>query len=912
MLNSKEIREGFLKFFAERKHQIIPSDSLVPSADPTILFTTAGMVQFKNFFLGKSKLKYTRAASCQKCFRTTDIDKVGHTVRHLTFFEMLGNFSFGDYFKKEAIPWAWELLTSNLGLPKDKLYVSVYKEDDEAYQIWKKIVSVEKIYRLSEESNFWKMSDTGPCGPCSEIIYDLGKDKGCSKPNCNPGCDCDRWIEVWNLVFTQFDRDSEGGLNPLPQKNIDTGMGLERLVMVCQGVDSCFATDLFRPIIDYTDKLFNTEYGKRKTPACQSSGRKNAIMQKRNSAIRIIADHCRGISFLLADGVNPSNEGRGYVLRRIIRHALRQGKNLRSGVLTPFLYRINEKVIELMKDIYPELIAKKEHILTVTKLEEEKFLETLDTGTKILEELINNLNRQGKKIIPGREAFRLYDTYGFPLELTREIAQEKNLDIDYEGFSKASEESRLLASQSWQGGKKMPADAYLPLYKKFGNTIFRGYEFDEITSKVLTLMKNGQEVITSNVPEAKEGEEIEIILSETPFYAEAGGQVGDTGEIRSPLTVNRSPFIVEIKDTQKPVEGLIVHQGKIIKGSLKVGETVLAKVDKERRKAIKRNHTATHLLHRALRQVLGEQAVQSGSLVAPERLRFDFNYQKGLNENELMEIENIVNNAILENYSVLTSEITLTQAKDIGAMMLFGEKYGEKVQAVTVTNEGWNAPKDAFSIELCGGTHCRTTGEIGSFKILSETSIAAGVRRIEALTGKSAYEYVRNLKKKLEQIAEKLSSSEEDIITRIEKIFQTQEDSEKQILSLRTRLLNTQIEEIISQVEKVKEFKVISQYLEDLDMKDLANFADRLKEKLKSGIVVLASIKENKPFFVVSLTNEAIEKGLNAGIIAQEIGLLIGGKGGGRKDFAQGGGKDSLKLKIALKRVPEIVSKLVS
>ncbi len=643
-------------------------------------------------------------------------------------------------------------------------------------------------------------------------------------------------------------------------------------------------------------------------------------------ALKIIADHCRGISFLLADGVNPSNEGRGYVLRRIIRHALRQAKNLTEKELHPFLYQVNGKIIELMSGTYPELKLKKEHILNVTKMEEEKFLETLDTGTKILEELINQLNRQKKKIIPGKEAFRLYDTYGFPLELTREIAQERNLDIDYDGFNQASEESRLVARQSWQGinqngsyqgGKMTPADVYLPLHKKLGNIVFRGYEFDEITSKIVALLKDGQ-----NILEAKEGEEIEIILSETPFYAEAGGQVGDKGQ----LQVTRLPeqsggqagdrlqvkTMVEIRDTQKPVEGLIAHQGKIIKGNLKVGETILAKVDKERRKAIKRNHTATHLLHRALRQVLGEQAVQSGSLVAPERFRFDFNYPKALTEDELIKIEEIVNNAILEDYSVLTSEITLSQAKEIGAMMLFGEKYGEKVRMVMVTGEGWQAAKDAFSIELCGGTHCRTSGEIGSFKILSETSIAAGVRRIESITGKYVKEYIQNLKKILEQIAEKLSSSEEDVINRLEKILQNQENLEKQVLSLRTRLLNIQVEEIICQVKKIKNIKIVSQYLEDLDTKSLADFADRLKEKIKSGIVVLGSIKENKPLFVVSLTGDAVEKGLNAGLIAKEIGNLIAGTGGGRKDFAQGGGKDPGKLESALEKVPEIISKLLT
>ncbi len=889
MLTSKEIREEFLKFFKEKKHKIVPSDSLIPSADPTILFTTAGMVQFKNFFLGKAKLKYTRAASCQKCFRTTDIDKVGHTVRHLTFFEMLGNFSFGDYFKKEAIPWSWELLTNDFALPEDKLYVSVYKDDDEAYQIWKKILPENKIYRLGEESNFWSVGPTGPCGPCSEIIYDLGENKGCGKPDCNPACDCDRWIEVWNLVFTQFDRDENGKLNPLPQKNIDTGMGLERLVMVCQGVNSCFETDLFRPIIDFTAQLFSIQLS-------------NYLTIQQNSALRIIADHCRAISFLLADGVSPSNEGRGYVLRRIIRRALRQGKNLTQGTLRPFLYQLNGKVIELMSDTYPELKQKKEYIITVTKLEEEKFLETLDLGTKILEELTTNLLRQGRKIIPGKEVFRLYDTYGFPLELTREIAEERKLNIDFEGFNKASEESRLLARQSWQSGE-INTETYLPLHKKFGDTSFRGYEFDEVTTKVVGIIKNGQSIL-----ETKEGEQIELILSETPFYAEAGGQIGDRGELRGA----RDEFQVEITNTQRPVEGLIVHKGKVIKGILKVGETVLAKVDKERRQATKRNHTATHLLHRALRQVLGEQVVQSGSLVAPERLRFDFTYPKGLTENELIKIEGIVNDAIPENYSILTSEITLTQAKEIGAMMLFGEKYGEKVRCVMITNAGWNTPKDAFSIELCGGTHCRATGEIGLFKILSETSIAAGVRRIEAITGRYANEYVRNLKKKLEQIAEKLSSSEEDIVNRLEKILQTLETREKQILSLKTRFLNTQIEEIISQAKNVKKVKVVSQYLEELDTKSLADFADKLKEKIKSGLVVLGSTRENKPLFVVSLTSDWVEKGLNAGLIAKEIGSLISGTGGGRKDFAQGGGKDSSKLKSALEKVPEIVSKLIT
>jgi len=905
MFTSKEIREEFLNFFAKKKHKVVSSDSLITSADPTILFTTAGMVQFKDFFLAKKKLKYTRAASCQKCFRTTDIDKVGHTVRHLTFFEMLGNFSFGDYFKKEAIPWAWEFLTKNLGLPEDKLYVSVYEDDDEANQVWKKTIAENRIYRLGEESNFWKMAETGPCGPCSEIIYDLGEDKGCGKPDCNPGCDCDRWIEVWNLVFTQFDRDEKGKLNPLPQKNIDTGMGLERLTMVSQGVNSCFDTDLFRPIIDFTAQLFNYTLS-HQLPITN-------YQLPKEIALRIIADHCRAISFLLADGVNPSNEGRGYVLRRIIRRALRRGKILSPTVgATPFLNQINKKVIESMKEVYPELATKKEHIVTATKFEEEKFLETLDTGTKLLEELILRLQSKNMKIIPGEDVFKLYDTYGFPLELTEEIAQEKGLGIDFEGFNKASEESRLLAKQTWVGeglGNLTKKDLYLSLHKQFEDTIFRGYEFEEISTKILAIIKD-----TQTESEAKVDDEVEIILSETPFYAEAGGQVGDQGKLQVTGDRLQVETIAKITDTQKPVEGLIVHQGKVVKGILKSGQVVLAKVDKQSRQAIRRNHTGTHLLHRALRQVLGTTVVQSGSLVAPERLRFDFTYPKNIEKEKLDQIEEIVNDAILQNFNVLTAEIDIEQAKQIGAMMLFGEKYGEKVRCVMVTpsDRGWNVPKDAFSIELCGGTHCHSTGEIGLFKILSETSIAAGVRRIEAITGKSAYEYTRNLKEKLEILADKLHTSEDELIMRIDRILVTQENLEKQLRRLQDKILVTQIDEIVTKAKQVKKVKVISQFLDNLDQKTLSDFSDRLKEKLKSGIVVLGSVQENKPLFVVSITADCLDKGLDAGKIAQRIGSLINGTGGGRKDFAQGGGKEPLKLKPTLEKVSEIISELIT
>ncbi|HBA26118.1 MAG TPA: alanine--tRNA ligase, partial [Nitrospinae bacterium] len=736
-MTGHEIRKKFLDYFKERGHTIVKSSSLIPSADPTLLFTNAGMVQFKDVFLGGEKRDYKRAVSSQKCVRAggkhNDLEVVGRTARHHTFFEMLGNFSFGDYFKERAIEYGWEFMTEVVKLPKEKLWITVYKDDDEAFKIWNEKIGIpaNKIVRLGEKDNFWSMGDTGPCGPCSEIHIDQGEGIGCGRPECNVECDCDRFMEVWNLVFMQYNRDANGKLTPLPNPSIDTGMGLERLSAVAQKVKSNYDSDLLRPIITYTEGLFEKEYGKD---------------SNMDISFRVIADHSRSMTFLIGDGVMPSNEGRGYVLRRIIRRASRHGRML--GKSEPFLFKTSDVVIDLMKDTYPELLDRREYISKVISTEEERFSNTLDFGMKMLNDMVESLKAKRERLIAGEDAFKLYDTYGFPLDLTEDIAKDSGLAVDSAGFNRAMEVQKERARASWKGsGEEGIKSIYRDIAHKIKGTqslskpqrdMFIGYDTLESEGTVLLLIK-GNDMVKS----ASEGEQVEIVFDKTPFYGESGGQVGDTGKIWN------DDVHIDVTDTKKPLQNLIIHNCIVKKGNIKVGDVITISVSNEKRRATALNHSATHLLHTALRDVLGDHVKQAGSLVAPDRLRFDYTHFSAPNIKELHRVEEIVNQKIRENYPVETSVTGLEEAIKKGATALFGEKYGEEVRIVKMGD---------YSMELCGGTHVRATGDIGLFKIVHEGSVASGIRRIEALTGEGAYKYVRQEEDSLLEIREVLKS----------------------------------------------------------------------------------------------------------------------------------------------------------
>ena len=894
-MKSSEIRKRFLEFFKKRKHKICQTSSLIPTNDPSLLFTSAGMVPFKEMFLGKIKPAFPKAASSQMCFRTNDIEKIGYTDGHHTFFEMLGNFSFGEYFKKEAILWAWEFLTKELGLEISNLYASVYEEDDEAYQIWQQFLPKDKIIRLGEDSNFWKMAETGPCGPCSEILIDRGKEKGCGKPDCAPGCDCDRYLEIWNLVFTQFERTKDGMLEPLPQKNIDTGMGLERLSALVQEVPTNFDTDLLKPIIDSACELTDASYERN---------------EREDISLKIISDHVRGIVFLIANGVLPSNEGRGYVLRRILRRAAKEGKLLNAK--GAFLYKLCSKVVEIMGPIYPELVSKSNYISEICKMEEERFKETLDIGYDMINNLIENLENKGEKTIPGTKLFKLYDTYGFPLDLTKEIARERNFDIDEEGFKNQMERQKKIASKSWKGTDERQVAFYRKVHKDVGDTVFRGYEFNRLLAKVSMIIDKDNNIIN----EAKKGDEIQIVLSETPFYGESGGQVGDRGKIVKKSKGEKEEKIgveVEVLDTQRLFKGLIVHWAKVLKGKIKKGDTVDALIDVERRRAIMRSHTATHLLQAALRKVLGKHVEQAGSLVDCDYLRFDFTHFSSLKKEQIEKIEELINEVIRKNLSALSSEVSLNEAKEMGAMALFGEKYSEKVRAIMISSEGWDAPEDALSIELCGGTHCQATGEIGLFKIVNEASIAAGVRRIEALSGRKAYQFIKEEEENLQSVIDILKVQPNLVKAQLEKIVQGNKKLKEELSQMKGKIFDFQVNDLLrSEVKKTCGITILSHEVSATDVKELRNFGDKLKDKLKEGIIVLGSIIGKKPFLVCMITDNLVEKkGLHAGKLIKKLAEIIKGTGGGRANLAQGGGSESGKLKEALVQVGKIVSGMV-
>ena len=895
-MKSADIRSAFLKFFEGQGHKVVPSDSLIPSTDPTLLFTSAGMVQFKPNFQNPATSPFKRAVSCQKCLRTSDIERVGTTLRHLTFFEMLGNFSFGDYFKQESIAWGWEFLTKTMGLPDDRFVVSVHKSDEEAFGIWEKLVSKDRICRLGDDTNFWTMGPTGPCGPCSEILWDRGREWSCGKPDCGPACDCDRYLELWNHVFTQFDRSADGKLNPLPRKNIDTGMGLERLSFLLQGGESPFDLDTFQSLFESLEKIGGKSIVKELKRSKDTTNRELA-------AYRRIADHARAVTFMVNDGILPSNEGRGYVLRRLLRQAVRAGKTV--GLEKPFLFQLTGTVVETMKSAYPELLQRRETIASVVKIEEGKFLETLDVGTRRLDELISTARCQQVTTLPGKDIFQLYDTYGFPFELTREMVEGKGFKVDEDAFKKAQAEAVELARQAWKGSGAQDVDRYRQWKDKLTATgsSFQGYWHLDIDAKVLGPLYRKKPA--GWVDELADGEEGEVILDQTTFYPEGGGQVGDAG------TLEASDLKAEVRDTQTPVEGLIVHNIRVVRGTLKVRSTVSARVDREKREAIRRHHTATHLLHKALREVLGPHVTQAGSLVAPDKLRFDFNHNAPLSREERERVEDIVNRQIWNNLPVHECLMTKDEAHHIGAMMLFGEKYGENVRAIMVSKYDCKQPREAWSLELCGGTHVDETGQIGLFKIVGQAAVSAGVRRLEAVSGAAALQSVRRMEYQLLLAAETLKATPDELTLRLEKVLAQEKQLEKEIETLKSTALRSQFDDMAKSTLTVGGVPVILRRLDGVADKQLREVSDRLRDGAGAGVVVLASVQDDKVSFVISVQKNLTERGWNAGQIAKEFAALIQGSGGGRPDFAQGGGKNVAALDKALAEVETILKHLV-
>jgi alanyl-tRNA synthetase len=835
------------------------------------------MVQFKNCFLGLEDRGYTRATSSQKSVRAggkhNDLENVGYTARHHTFFEMLGNFSFGDYFKKESIFWGWEFLTDKMGLPKDKLWVTIYKDDDEAFEIWNKTIGVpaERIVRMGMDSNFWMMGETGPCGPCSEIIYDQGPSVGCGRSECNVECSCDRHLEIWNHVFTQFDRDKEGNFHPLPKPNIDTGMGLERLAAVVQGVKSNYETDFFIPIIQFIAKF---------------SGKKYKQNEDHDASMNVIADHSRAVTFLIGDGILPSNEGRGYVLRRILRRAARHGKLL--GLGKPFLHEIVSVVVEAMKDAYPDLREKEAYIRKVIFNEEQRFIETLDAGLKILSDEVASLKKARKTVVPGEIVFKLYDTFGFPVDLTADIVKRDRLTLDTEGFEKAMEAQREKARESWKGsGEKAVSTSYQKLSLQGIKTTFVGYEgVTEARSRVLAIMKNDEPADSLG-----KGENGEVFVDFTPFYGEAGGQVGDTGIIEG------KGFLFEVWETQSPVEGIVSHIGKLKKGAIKIGDDVILKVDVGARRATEAHHSGTHVLNAALRSVLGDHVKQSGSLVNPERLRFDYTHFSKIEEDELHRIESIANDIIRQNIPVQTEVLPREEAMKTGAQAVFDEKYANEVRVVKMGDA---------SMELCGGTHVLRTGDIGLLKVVHESAIAAGVRRIEAVTGREALKYVSNVEGELKKSAGLLKTNPLDLSERVEKLLKHQRELEKEIEALRGKLAAKDTSDLIDQVKEIKGVRVLSAVVDVSDAKTMRDLGDKLKDKMRSGILLLGSKAADKAMLLCMVTKDLTGR-YHAGNIIKEIAPIVGGSGGGRPDMAQAGGPKPENLKQALDKLALIL-----
>lgn len=865
---SKDIRSTFLEYFKRQDHLVLPSFSLVPHNDPTLLLVGAGMAPLKPYFTGEKTPPHPRMATCQKCVRTPDIERVGRTSRHATFFEMLGNFSFGDYFKEEAIKWAWDLVTTGYNLPEDKLYVSVYQDDDEAFEIWNKQVGIaaNRIFRLGKADNFWEIGQ-GPCGPCSEIYFDLGPERGCGRPNCEVGCDCDRYMEIWNLVFTQFNCTEDSQYIPLAQPNIDTGAGLERFAVVLQGVNNLFEIDTVRPLLNYFSSATDTKYGKD---------------DSHDTSLRILTEHLRGISFMVGDGIVPGNEGRGYVLRRLLRRAVRHGKLL--GESEPFLHKAVDIVVDQYGEFYTELINGREYIEKVVRIEEERFHETLEQGMKILSELMWRIGKRG--VLPGDAAFKLYDTFGFPIDLTKEILAENELILDEKGFKAALEAQRMRA-RSARGASVFGKEENSYQAIRDLTTEFTGYESLTGVGEIQALLKNGELVTMASAEEV-----VEVVLHSTPFYGERGGQIGDTGAI---VTQGGG---IEVTETVMSPFGQVIHRGEVSTGIISVGEQAKASVHVPLRSAVCRNHTATHLLHTALKEVLGGHVKQAGSYVTADRMRFDFTHLTAVTAEQIADIERIVNEKIWDNWPISTALVALDEAKEMGATALFDEKYGDAVRVVRVGD---------YSMELCGGTHVATAGEIGLFKILSESGIGAGLRRIEALTGSGAYNWFNSRNQTLERVAAQLKSSADVVPDRVTGLQVEYKDLQREYQRLQLKLAGMEVDGLLANVSLKSGVPVLAAHVSAGNMETLREMADRLKNKLKSGIIVLGAIAESKVLLVGAVTQDLIKEGYHAGKLVGEVAKLTGGGGGGRPDMAQAGGKDPEKLDEALENIDRLV-----
>ena len=875
-LGLNEIREKYLSFFESKGHLRLPSFPLIPQGDSSLLLINAGMAPLKPYFTGEAEPPRHRVTTCQKCIRTPDIERVGKTSRHGTFFEMLGNFSFGDYFKNEATAWAWEFITKVLEIPEDKLYVSVYEQDQEAYDIWTQKVGVspDHMVFLGKEDNFWEIG-AGPCGPCSEIYFDRGEEHGCHSPDCHVGCDCDRYVEFWNLVFTQFNNDGNGNYTPLAKKNIDTGMGLERMACIMQGVDSLFDVDTVMNITHKVSELTGATYG-------QST--------KTDVSLRVITDHIRSTTMLIGDGVLPSNEGRGYVLRRLLRRAARHGKLL--GKEEPFLYLVADTVIKESEAAYPELREKRDYIVRVIKAEEERFDLTIDSGMRILGGMIDDCKSSGRTVLDGADCFKLYDTYGFPIDLTLEILAENGLDADREGFDKLMNEQRerARAATAALGDFGWAAiDLGLP---KNEQTDFTGYEaFENDDAKVLAIVSDGE-----LCSEVREGDEAVIVLDKTPFYAEMGGQCADVGDIE------KDGALFRVTDVHKSKDGKYMHSGAVLKGSFSVDDTVKAEIDADRRRAIMRAHSATHLLDAALKEVLGSHIEQAGSLVTPDTVRFDFTHFAAVTPEEIEKIEELVNEKILDDLTVDIREMPIEEAKKSGAVALFGEKYGDIVRVVSMGD---------FSKEFCGGTHLANTAKVGLFRIVAEYSVAAGVRRIDAVVGMKAREYLRDTVAVNKSVAEILKTSPAELVTKVNQNQNEQRELRRALEKLRTKLIQQETNSFLLASKDVKGVKLITAVLEEADSDALRSAGDYLKSKSEDIVAVLASVAAEKISFIAVCGKGALARGVKAGEIIKNVTKIAGGSGGGKPDVAMGGGKDVMKVDDALAAVDEIVGAMI-
>ena len=873
-----EIRSKFLKFFESKDHYLKESASVVPQNDKSLLLINSGMAPLKNYFAGVEVPPSVRMTTCQKCIRTGDIENVGKTARHGTFFEMLGNFSFGDYFKEQSISWGWEFVTQHLNIPEEKVWVTVYEEDDEAFGIWENQIKIpkERIVRLGKDDNFWEIG-IGPCGPCSELYFDRGEEYGCDNPDCKPGCDCDRYLEFWNHVFTQFNRDEEGNYGQLEHKNIDTGMGLERMACIMQGVDTIFDVDTIKHILNTVEKMANVEYGK---------GGKTDV------SIRIITDHIRAVSFLVADGVLPSNEGRGYVLRRLLRRAARHGKLL--GIKENFLYKLVDEVIKVSGEAYPELVEKESYIKKVIRIEEEKFNETIEQGMEILASYIADLKKNGETTLSGENAFKLYDTYGFPIDLTQEILEEEHLSIDEEAFNEEmnKQRERARSARGNMDGESWKEDPLSKLDSSVAST-FEGY-FELENSGIIKAIVKDNELVDSAVA----GDKVIVVLDKTTFYPEGGGQAGDAG-----LLVNKNEdIVVEVIDTKKGANNTIKHIGIVKSGMINTGEKLSTIVDKEIRMASARNHSATHLLHKALKEVLGEHVNQAGSLVTSERLRFDVTHFEAITKEELKVIEEKVNDVILESLNITCENMSINDAKNKGAMALFGEKYGDEVRVVSMGD---------YSIELCGGTHLTNTSQIGMFKILSEGGVAAGVRRIEAITGRAVYNYLKEKEEVISNVCSNLKTKEDSLSQKVTSLIEENKSLSKELHDMKTKMSLQAVDSVLDSKLDVNGVNLVTTKFEGMDMNTLKEVADNLRDKLVSGVVVLANTTDDKLNLVATATKDAVDKGVHCGNIVKSIAQIAGGKGGGRPNMAQAGAPDVSKVDEALNHASEVLKSQV-